>query len=163
MMDQFGISENDLMTWTTFNNAVNTFDTKVIKIDDKKSTTCPECGERPPNVCFDGVCIGIAVDKLENNTMEEFDLLQDSPKVLMSPLFKDRMFVKKKANRDLVRELTMEEPFLQSSGLLEDDDGFKVIIKRYKVYLIKTKQKMVSPFLRHIFVINLTHCMWRFL
>ena len=59
MLDQFGAPETDLIIWTVFNEAVNTYDNKIITIDEKQSTNCPDCGHRPQNLCFDGVCVRI--------------------------------------------------------------------------------------------------------
>jgi hypothetical protein len=65
MVDQYGVPETELMTWSVFSSAVKSYNDKVLQIDEQQSALCQTCGPRPSFLCVDGVAIGVLVDKLQ--------------------------------------------------------------------------------------------------
>ena len=70
---------------------------------------CETCGPRPEYLCMDGVAIGMMVEKLKKE--DNLILPASSPVVLDAPSYKERMFIKTKKNRKLLKTACEENKF----------------------------------------------------
>ena len=103
MKDQYGIETSELLPFHIFRDAIYTFWTEVLDINEKASFVCSSCGPRPKDLCMDGVAVGMLFEKVKDKSMEEFVIPFDSIEVFDAPNFRDRMFLKNKKGREYLR------------------------------------------------------------
>ena len=102
MTNQYGAEDHELVPFHIFKNAVFLFWEEVLNMNPKTAFVCPDCGPRPKTLCCDGVAVGMQWDKMK----EISDLIMpfNSPEILDAPQYKERMFIKMKKNRDLLKK-----------------------------------------------------------
>ena len=96
MRDVYGLPEEELLPNHIFNSACNTFQSKVLKPDEEKLTTCTECDRFPPNLCIDGITVALKKSMLVDVEKENLCVPTRSKEVLQAPEYKERMMIKKK-------------------------------------------------------------------
>jgi hypothetical protein len=97
----YGASQDELLPWHVFRAAVATFWSDVLDLAAEKSFRCISCGDRPENLVIDGVSIGIKVSSLKDKA--DLFLPFDGESLLDAPTYKERMFLKLKKDRDLLK------------------------------------------------------------
>ena len=89
---------------------------------------CPECGPRPDYLCMDGVCIRISVDNMRDQKDSDLFLAYSDKPILDAPEYKERMFLKQKKNRDLLKHSCLKNKYPDLRLVkFEKDPGMMVI------------------------------------
>ena len=109
MQFQYGAEQEELLPWYIWNKAVQMFWREVLNLPLEKLFICDDCGPRPEYLCMDGVSIGMMVDKVQKEG-NIFVPIQ-SENILDAPEFKERMFIKTKKNRNMLRTACEERKY----------------------------------------------------
>ena len=107
--DQYGADTHELVPFHIFRSAVFLFWGEVLNINPKTGFVCPECGPRPKTLCCDGVAVGMQWEKIKD--ISDLVLPFNSPEILDAPHYKERMFIKLKKNRDVLKKCMDTENF----------------------------------------------------
>ena len=85
--------------------AVRRFWLDILKLNMKKSFSCETCIDLPPTLVFDGIALGVQVEKLKL-LQEKVQLVlgRKSQATLSATTFKSRTFIKTKSNRTILKE-----------------------------------------------------------
>ena len=59
------MEEEDIVTLDSWKEAVRRFWLDILKLDMKKSFSCETCGDLPQTLVFDGIALGVQVEKLK--------------------------------------------------------------------------------------------------
>ena len=101
----FGMEEEEIIDLKAWQKAVNRFWLEVLEIDMKDTYVCKSCGELPPVLVFDGVTMGIGMDKILKFREKMKKLTaRKSRKVLGGTKFSERVFIRMAKNRALLRD-----------------------------------------------------------
>ena len=121
------------MSWSAWNKAVGIFGKDVIKKDLKKSFTCDECGILPPTLVFDGIALGIQVNKVKElrKTIQN-QQSRKSKRVLSGTEYSEMVFIKKKKNRNILKEAAEKKFWPESFDNTDDDDEYTPTARREK-------------------------------
>ena len=92
--DQYGAREEEIIPWWIFNLAVNFYQNKVLKPDEKICSTCPDCGPKPDFLCCDGVMPTLPMKRLHGQTTDDLYLPMRSNEILDNPKYAERMIIK---------------------------------------------------------------------
>ena len=104
LRDQYGADTHELVPFHIFRSAVFLFWEEVLNINPKTGFVCPECGPRPKTLCCDGVAVGMQWEKIKDISDLDLVLPFNSPEILDAPHYKERMFIKLKKNRDMLKK-----------------------------------------------------------
>ena len=127
MIFQYGVNEDHLLPWHIWNNGVTQF-WDALHFDEKTAFMCENCGPMPDNLCMDGVCIGMASDKIKGENRSDLVLEYSDKPTLDAPNYKERMFISQKKNRDLVKKIVTNETFPNLDKTKFDNDfGMKKV------------------------------------
>ena len=105
----YGATQNELLPWHVFRSAVTTFWSDVLNLNLKNSFRCRNCGDKPNNLVIDGVSIGIKISSLKDKS--ELFLPFSGNSLLDAPTYKERMFIKLKKDRDLLKNAANAEKY----------------------------------------------------
>ena len=129
---KWGMDPTQVISWNKWHAACVDFWNNILTIDDKKSFVCVDCGPRPNVLVLDGIAMGLQISELKKNcenlkTQTPFQSL----KTFESSKYEDRMFIRKPANRKILKEAAQncawpELPQNQS----ESDSDFQLGGKR---------------------------------
>ena len=99
------MEEEDIVTLDSWKEAVRHFWLDILKLDMKKSFSCETCIDLPPTLVFDGIALGVQVEKLKL-LQEKVQLVlgRKSQATLSATTFKSRTFIKTKSNRTILKE-----------------------------------------------------------
>lgn len=102
---KYGMEEEDIVTLDSWKEAVRRFWLDILKLDMKKSFSCETCIDLPPTLVFDGIALGVQVEKLKL-LQEKVQLVlgRKSQATLSATTFKSRTFIKTKSNRTILKE-----------------------------------------------------------
>ena len=102
---KYGMEEEDIVTLDSWKEAVRRFWLDILKLDMKKSFSCETCIDLPPTPVFDGIALGVQVEKLKL-LQEKVQLVlgRKSQATLSATTFKSRTFIKTKSNRTILKE-----------------------------------------------------------
>ena len=123
---KYGMEEEDIVTLDSWKEAVRRFWLDILKLDMKKSFSCETCGDLPPTLVFDGIALGVQVEKLKL-LQEKVQLVlgRKSQATLSATTFKSRTFIKTKSNRTILKETAgkNEWPRKTKGNLTAHDPG----------------------------------------
>ena len=102
-INKYGMKEYSLICWKTWYDACVEFLGGVVTINEKECFTCVSCGPRPKALVVDGVQMGIQTSKLTEGEFTK--VAKNSSKIeFKGSNYRDRMFIKLPANRNILRE-----------------------------------------------------------
>ena len=104
-MIKYGMAESEILCWIKWRKACNIFWKDILVMDLQEAYICKSCGPRPKTLVVDGIALGIQTKQLRKY-MNKLNLFSPflSPSILKGSIFRDRMFVKKQTNRDIIRQ-----------------------------------------------------------
>ena len=99
------MEEEDIVTLDSWKEAVRRFWLDILKLDMKKSFSCETCIDLPPTPVFDGIALGVQVEKLKL-LQEKVQLVlgRKSQATLSATSFKSKTFIKTKSNCTILKE-----------------------------------------------------------
>ena len=131
MMFQYGVENEKLILWHIWNSAVTMFWEEIICMNSEQAFMCPECGPRPDYLCMDGVCIGISVDNMRDQKDSDLFLAYSDKPILDAPEYKERMFLKQKKNRDLLKHSCLKNKYPDLRLVKFEKDPGMLVIKDF--------------------------------
>ena len=105
---------------------------------------CSDCGPRPDYLCMDGVCIGMSSELIRNEKESDLKLKFSDKPTLDAPVYKERMFIREKKHRDLLRNACLKNKIPDLRGVKFDKDPKMTIVKKF-VEGIKCEGNTVLP------------------
>ena len=80
-------------------------------------------------MCMDGDAIGMLFEKIQDLDDQDFFITFESPDIIDAPTYKERMFIKLKKNRDLLKKYIEEKEFLDLDKVNMDNNPNTRFIK----------------------------------
>ena len=104
MMHDYGMREDEIITWQIWTKACSIFWNDVLSMNWSEVFACKPCGDLPPKLVFDGVSTGLKTKQVENY-MHKLKLFstKSSPTELKGSNYADRMFIKLQSNRNILK------------------------------------------------------------
>ena len=100
-------------------------------MNSEQAFMCPECGPRPDYLCMDGVCIGISVDNMRDQKDSDLFLEYSDKPILDATEYKERMFLKQKKNRDLLKHSCLKNKYPDLRLVKFEKDPGMLVIKDF--------------------------------
>lgn len=128
---KYGMDAEDIVSWRKWREACNIFWKDIFVMDLKETYKCDNCGPRPHTLVVDGIAMGIQTKQLKKYMQNmKTAAPYSSPSILKGSAFRDRMFVKKQSNRNILREAAKNCIWPKKERQEEDDPDYRIGNKR---------------------------------
>ena len=102
---KYGMPSSEVISLTSWKKAVGVFWKDILTLDMVKNFTCGKCGDLPSTLVFDGIALGVQIEKIKTfQDRMQLVLGRNSKTKLSGTNFEARTFIRSRKNKEILKE-----------------------------------------------------------